>query len=77
MYTKRGKLKLMRIWNVYCFLCWYEVFFGESYRKLAQLQQPQPAQQPGQAPNYQGLYDQYKKNNQNLNGQNPGQPGQR
>ena len=41
------------------------------------LQQPQPAQQPGQAPNYQGLYDQYKNNNQNLNGQNPGQPGQR
>ncbi|MCQ5105947.1 ferrochelatase, partial [Eggerthella lenta] len=24
----RGKLKMMRIWNIYCFLCWYEVFFG-------------------------------------------------
>ena len=23
----RGKLKMMRIWNIYCFLCWYEVFF--------------------------------------------------
>ena len=31
----RGKLKMMRIWNVYCFLCWYEVFFGESSKKLA------------------------------------------
>ena len=30
----RSKLKMMRIWNVYCFLCWYEVFFGESSRKL-------------------------------------------
>ena len=31
----RGKLKMMRIWNIYCFLCWYEVFFGESSKKLA------------------------------------------
>ena len=31
----RSKLKMMRIWNVYCFLCWYEVFFGESSQKLA------------------------------------------
>ena len=31
----RGKLKMMRIWNVYCFLCWYEVFFGTSSRELA------------------------------------------
>lgn len=30
----RGKLKMMRIWNIYCFLCWYEVFFGEASRKL-------------------------------------------
>ncbi len=30
----RGKLKMMRIWNVYCFLEWYEVFFGESSKKL-------------------------------------------
>lgn len=30
----RGKLKMMRIWNIYCFLCWYEVFFGEESRKL-------------------------------------------
>ena len=27
----RGKLKMMRIWNIYCFLCWYEVFFGKRY----------------------------------------------
>lgn len=33
--TGRGKLKMMRIWNIYCFLCWYEVFFGENARKLA------------------------------------------
>lgn len=31
----RGKLKMMRIWNIYCFLCWYEVFFGASSEKLA------------------------------------------
>lgn len=31
----RGKLKMMRIWNIYCFLCWYEVFFGASSAKLA------------------------------------------
>ena len=31
----RSKLKMMRIWNIYCFLCWYEVFFGESSKKLA------------------------------------------
>ena len=31
----RGKLKMMRIWNIYCFLCWYEVFFGKSSEKLA------------------------------------------
>ncbi|MBX9035270.1 asparagine synthase (glutamine-hydrolyzing) [Gordonibacter massiliensis (ex Traore et al. 2017)] len=31
----RGKLKMMRIWNIYCFLCWYEVFFGESSKQLA------------------------------------------
>ena len=31
----RGKLKMMRIWNIYCFLCWYEVFFGESSKELA------------------------------------------
>lgn len=31
----RGKLKMMRIWNIYCFLCWYEVFFGESSLALA------------------------------------------
>ena len=31
----RSKLKMMRIWNIYCFLCWYEVFFGESAAKLA------------------------------------------
>lgn len=31
----RGKLKMMRIWNIYCFLCWYEVFFGESSEDLA------------------------------------------
>ncbi len=31
----RGKLKMMRIWNVYCFLCWYEVFFGTASQKLA------------------------------------------
>lgn len=31
----RGKLKMMRIWNIYCFLCWYEVFFGESSKTLA------------------------------------------
>ena len=31
----RGKLKMMRIWNIYCFLTWYEVFFGESSEKLA------------------------------------------
>lgn len=30
----RGKLKMMRIWNIYCFLCWYEVFFGESSEKF-------------------------------------------
>lgn len=31
----RGNLKMMRIWNIYCFLCWYEVFFGKSSEKLA------------------------------------------
>ena len=31
----RGKLKMMRIWNIYCFLCWHEVFFGEASKKLA------------------------------------------
>ncbi len=31
----RGKLKMMRIWNIYCFLCWYEVFFGETSKSLA------------------------------------------
>ena len=31
----RGKLKMMRIWNIYCFLMWYEVFFGKSSEKLA------------------------------------------
>ena len=31
----RKNLKMMRIWNVYCFLCWYEVFFGKSSEKLA------------------------------------------
>ncbi len=31
----RSKLKMMRIWNIYCFLCWYEVFFGESSKALA------------------------------------------
>lgn len=31
----RSKLKMMRIWNIYCFLCWYEVFFGASSEKLA------------------------------------------
>ena len=31
----RGKLKMMRIWNIYCFLTWYEVFFGKSSEKLA------------------------------------------
>ena len=30
----RGKLKMMRIWNIYCFLCWYEVFFGKSSEQL-------------------------------------------
>ncbi|MDU1907218.1 MAG: asparagine synthase (glutamine-hydrolyzing), partial [Eggerthella sp.] len=30
----RGKLKMMRIWNIYCFLCWYEVFFGASSEQL-------------------------------------------
>lgn len=30
----RGKLKMMRIWNIYCFLSWYEVFFGKSSEKL-------------------------------------------
>ena len=31
----RSKLKMMRIWNVYCFLCWYEVFFGETSKQYA------------------------------------------
>lgn len=31
----RGKLKMMRIWNIYCFLMWHEVFFGASSEKLA------------------------------------------
>ena len=31
----RNKLKMMRIWNIYCFLCWHEVFFGDSAKKLA------------------------------------------
>ncbi|MBP5313897.1 MAG: asparagine synthase (glutamine-hydrolyzing) [Eggerthellaceae bacterium] len=31
----RSKLKMMRIWNIYCFLCWYEVFFGTSSECLA------------------------------------------
>lgn len=31
----RAKLKMMRIWNIYCFLCWYEVFFGASSEQLA------------------------------------------
>lgn len=31
----RGKLKMMRIWNIYCFLSWYEVFFGASSASLA------------------------------------------
>ncbi len=31
----RGKLKMMRIWNIYCFLCWYEMFFGESSQQFA------------------------------------------
>ena len=30
----RGKLKMMRIWNIYCFLCWYEVFFGKTSEQL-------------------------------------------
>ena len=30
----RSRLHMMRIWNVYCFLCRHEVFFGESSRKL-------------------------------------------
>lgn len=30
----RSKLRMMRIWNIYCFLCWHEVFFGESSKKL-------------------------------------------
>ncbi len=25
---------MMRIWNIYCFLCWYEVFFGNSSEQL-------------------------------------------
>ncbi|NPD33040.1 asparagine synthase (glutamine-hydrolyzing) [Eggerthellaceae bacterium zg-997] len=29
----RAKLKMMRIWNIYCFLCWHEVFFGESAKR--------------------------------------------
>ena len=31
----RSKLKMMRIWNIYCFLCWYEVFFGETSKRYA------------------------------------------
>ncbi len=42
----RNKLKMMRIWNIYCFLCWYEVFFGENAAKLAPRTQGQSAEKP-------------------------------
>ncbi len=31
----RSKLKMMRIWNIYCFLMWHEVFFGKASLRLA------------------------------------------
>lgn len=31
----RSHLKMMRIWNIYSFLCWYEQFFGETSREYA------------------------------------------